>query len=72
VQVRIGLLCREASPPNHSDEKVDSDQLVVNKEVSLSHRGARVRVGLGLGALRRNRLRARQERARLKCSGFGV
>ena len=26
---------REAGPPNHDDEKVDSDQWVVNKEVSL-------------------------------------
>ena len=27
---------REAGPPSHFDDRVDSDQLVVNKEVSLS------------------------------------
>ena len=27
---------REAGPPNHHDDKVDSDQEVVNKELSLS------------------------------------
>ena len=27
---------REAGPPNHLDDKVDSDQLVVNKELSLT------------------------------------
>ena len=26
---------REAGPPNHHDDKVDSDQYLVNKEVSL-------------------------------------
>ena len=26
---------REAGPPNHHDDKVDSDQQVVNKEFSL-------------------------------------
>jgi hypothetical protein len=26
---------REAGPPNHHDDKVDSDKLVVNKELSL-------------------------------------
>ena len=26
---------REAGPPNHHDDKVDSDQQVVNKELSL-------------------------------------
>ena len=26
---------REAGPPNHLDDKVDSDQQVVNKELSL-------------------------------------
>jgi len=26
---------REAGPPNHHDDKVDSDQYVVNKELSL-------------------------------------
>ena len=35
---------REAGPPNHLDDKVDSDQQVVNKDLSLSglwgaHRG---------------------------------
>jgi len=28
---------REARPPNHHDDKVDSDQQVVNKELSLLH-----------------------------------
>ena len=32
----IKLPWREAGPPNHHDDKVDSDQLVVNKELSLS------------------------------------
>ena len=32
---------REAGPPNHLDELVDSDQEVVNKELSLCSRGAR-------------------------------
>ena len=27
---------REAGPPNHHDDKVDSDQYVVNKELSLA------------------------------------
>ena len=27
---------REAGPPNHHDDKVDSDQPIVNKELSLS------------------------------------
>ena len=27
---------RKAGPPNHHDDKVDSDQLVVNKELSLA------------------------------------
>ena len=30
---------REAGPPNHDDDKVDSDQWVVNKELSLWDRG---------------------------------
>ena len=30
------LLWREAGPPNHHDDKVDSDQQVVNKELSLT------------------------------------
>ena len=29
---------READPPNHQDDKVDSDQKVVNKELSLCRR----------------------------------
>ena len=32
---------REAGPPNHHDDKVDSDQQVVNKELSLSVSGCR-------------------------------
>ena len=31
---------REAGPPNHHDDKVDSDQEVVNKELSLLGSGA--------------------------------
>jgi len=30
----------KAGPPNHLDDKVDSDQCVVNKKLSLSRRGA--------------------------------
>ena len=33
-----GLLWREAGPPNHHDDHVDSDKEVVNKEVPLSCR----------------------------------
>ena len=33
--VRFKLPWREAGPPNHHDDKVDSDQQVVNKELSL-------------------------------------
>ena len=32
----IKLPWREAGPPNHHDDKVDSDQKVVNKEIPLS------------------------------------
>jgi len=31
---------REAGPPSHHEDKVDSDQWVVNKEVSLTEGGA--------------------------------
>jgi len=31
----FNLPWREAGPPNHLDDKVDSDQYVVNKEISL-------------------------------------
>jgi len=34
--VRLALPWREAGPPNHHDDNVDSDQQVVNKELSLS------------------------------------
>ena len=34
---------REAGPPNHHDDKVDSDQQVVNKELSLCCRADRPR-----------------------------
>ena len=34
----FNLEWREAGPPNHLDDKVDSDQQVGNKEVSLSGR----------------------------------
>ena len=33
--MELKLSWREASPPNHLDGKVDSDQKVVNKELSL-------------------------------------
>ena len=33
---------REAGPPNHHDDKVDSDEQVVNKELSLSRQVERV------------------------------
>ena len=36
---------RKAGPPNHHDDKVDSDQQVVNKELSLCCRGAGARRG---------------------------
>jgi len=32
----ISIFWREADPPNHHDYKVDSDQQVVNKELSLN------------------------------------
>ena len=44
--------------------RLGREKYVTRKEVSLSHRGARMRVGLSLGALRRDRFGARQERAR--------
>jgi len=33
---RRGAPEREAGPPNHHDDKVDSDQYVVHKELSLN------------------------------------
>ena len=35
AQVEFKLPWREAGPPNHHDNKVDSDQLFVNNELSL-------------------------------------
>ena len=35
-QREFTLRWREASPPNHHDDKVDEDQEVVDKELSLS------------------------------------
>ena len=37
VDIRLPgkLPWREASPPNHHDDRVDSDQKVINKEVSI-------------------------------------
>ena len=40
----INLPLREAGPPNHHDDTVDSDQQVVNKELSLSPSDAWVRI----------------------------
>ena len=41
----IQLPWREAGPPNHHDDKVDSDQQVVDKELSLSLAAKLDRVG---------------------------
>jgi len=35
LKKQFKLSWREASPPNHRDDKVHSDQYVVNKELSL-------------------------------------
>ena len=39
----------ETSPPNHLDDKTDSDQELVNKEPSLCRRGATGKTGRGEG-----------------------
>ena len=39
---------REAGPPNLHDDKVDSDQYVVNKELSARERGGGLRLESGV------------------------
>ena len=34
-EMEVKLSWRQASPPNHHDDQVDSDQYAINKEVSL-------------------------------------
>ena len=54
---------REAGPPNHLDDKVDSDQYVINKELSLCKPASEFRIsGLGVGGFG----------SRFLCFGFRV
>ena len=43
----FNLPCREAGPPHHQDDKVDSDQQVVSKELFLSLRARIVSLLVG-------------------------